>query len=159
MTKRQQMKADWGLKILKDIKKVVQLKSYQRTGYIGNGFILTCIVYEALGMRSKIQSMPQDEEVLQAIKSKRKVTQKQVRKKTLQVTSSMTREEDNEEQEPKVQVPVQKTITVGQKQIPMGSMPGPQPVKKIKFKLTTRRPREEELALIKGDITAKQPPK
>ena len=53
-----------GFEILKNIKKAIQLKSYQRMGYIGNGVILTQIVYEALGMCTKIQLMPKDEEVL-----------------------------------------------------------------------------------------------
>ena len=60
--KKQQMKANWGVKILKDIKKAGP--SYQRIGYIGNGVILTHIVYEALGIRNKIQLMPHDEELL-----------------------------------------------------------------------------------------------
>ena len=54
------------MKRLKDIKKAVQLKSYQRVGYIGNGVILTQIVYEALGMRNKIQPMPKDEYEVQS---------------------------------------------------------------------------------------------
>ena len=52
IVKKQQMKANWGVKILKDIKKGGP--SYQRTGYIRNGVILTCIVYEDLGIRNKI---------------------------------------------------------------------------------------------------------
>ena len=56
------MKADWGVKMLKDIKKVGPY--YQRTEYIGNGVILTHIVYEALGIRKKTQLMPHDEELL-----------------------------------------------------------------------------------------------
>ena len=63
------MKADWGVKILKDIKRAGP--SYQRTGYIRNGFILTRIVYEALGIRNKIQWMPPNEKLLEAIESQR----------------------------------------------------------------------------------------
>ena len=48
---------------------------------------------------------------------------------------------------------------MGEKKIPMGAIIGPQPLKKWRFKFTTKRPREEELAQIKGDITVKQPPK
>ena len=50
--KKQHMKVDWGVKILKNIKKAGP--SYQRTEYIGNGVILTRIVYEAFGIRNKI---------------------------------------------------------------------------------------------------------
>ena len=67
--KKQQMKAGWGVKILKDIKKAGP--SYQRTGYIRNGVVLTRIVYEALGIRSKIQLMPHDKELLETIESQR----------------------------------------------------------------------------------------
>ena len=67
------------MKILKDIKKVGPL--YQRTDYIGNGVILTCIVYEALGIRNKIQLMPPDEELLEVIKSQRARTYKHVKRK------------------------------------------------------------------------------
>ena len=70
--KKQHMKVDWGVKILKDIKKAGP--SYQRTSYIGNGVILTCIVYEVLGIRNKIQWMPPDEELLEAIESQRAKT-------------------------------------------------------------------------------------
>ena len=59
--------------------------------------------------------MPTDEEILQAIKSQRVRTQKQVRKKALQVTSSTTKEEDDEEEELEVQIIVRKTITMGEK--------------------------------------------
>ena len=45
-------------------------------GYIGNGVILTQIVYEALGMHNKVQSMLKDEQVLQAIESQRAGTQR-----------------------------------------------------------------------------------
>ena len=55
MLRKQHVKADWGLKILNDIKKVVQLRSYKRIRYIGNGVILMQIAYyEALRMRNKI---------------------------------------------------------------------------------------------------------
>ena len=81
------------------------------------------IAYEVLGMRKKIQSMPKDEDILQEIESQRARTQKQVRKKTLQVTFSTTEEEDEEEEELKLQVLVQRTIIQGEKQIPMGSTP------------------------------------
>ena len=90
--------------------------------------------------------MPNDEELLQAIKSQRVGTQRQVRKKAFQVASATSQEEediDEEEEESKVWPEVQKTITVGEKQIPVGSTPRPQPIKKIRFKLTTKRPREE----------------
>ena len=43
--------------------------------------------------------MPKDEEVLQAIESQRAGTQRQVRKKALQVTSLTTEEDDDEEEE------------------------------------------------------------
>ena len=49
----------------------LEVYTYQRTGYIGNGVILTQIVYEALGIRNKIWPMPKDAEVLQEIKSQR----------------------------------------------------------------------------------------
>ena len=42
--------------------------------------------------------MPKDEEVLQAIESQRAGTQRQVRKKDLQVTSLTFEEEDEEEE-------------------------------------------------------------
>ena len=48
---------------------------------------------------------------------------------------------------------------MGEKQILVGSTLGLDPQRKICFKFTTRRPREEELAQIKGEIAAKQPPK
>ena len=50
---------------------------------------------------------------------------------------------------------------MGQKQIPIGSIPGPEePKRKLRVKLTTKRPtREEELAQIKEEIVAKQPQK
>ena len=62
--------------------------------------------------------MPNDEELLQAIKSQRAGTQRQVRKKALQVASTTSEEEedtDEEEEESKVRREVQKTITVGEK--------------------------------------------
>ena len=64
MLRKSQVKVHWGMKILKDINKAVQLKSYQRIGYIGNGAILTRIVYEELGIHNKIQLMPKDVEGL-----------------------------------------------------------------------------------------------
>ena len=39
--RKEHIKADWGMKILKDIKKIVQIRSSKRTRYIGNGVILT----------------------------------------------------------------------------------------------------------------------
>ena len=66
-------------------------------------------------MWNKIWSIPKDKEILQAIKSQKARTEKQVRKKALQVRSSKIEEEGDEEEEPKVQVPTQKTITVGEK--------------------------------------------
>ena len=165
--KKKQMKADWGVKILKDIKRAAP--SYQRTGYIGNGVILTRIVYEALGIRNKIQWMPPDEELLEAIESQRGETHKQVKRKAQEIVSSTSEEEEshkedteeskNEESEEQEQA--QKTIQVGQKQIPIGSTPGPEePKRKLRVKLATKRPaREEELAQIKEEIAAKQPQK
>ena len=41
-------------KLLKDIKKTMQIRSYQRTRYIGNGVILREIAYEVLGVKNKI---------------------------------------------------------------------------------------------------------
>ena len=102
--------------------------------------------------------MPNDEDILQVIESQREKAQKQVRKKALQVTSSAEEEDDGEE-ELEARVPTQKTITVGEKQIPMGSTLGPEPVRKIKVKFTTQRTREEEIEQIKEEISKKQPPK
>ena len=65
-------------------------------------------------------------------------------------------EYDNEEEEMELQSLVKRTIKVGNKQIPMGSTPRPESKRKICFKFTTRRLREEELAQIKGEIAAKQ---
>ena len=117
------MKADWGVKILKDIKRA--RSSYQRTSYIGNGIILTHIVYEALGIMNNIQLMPLDEELLQAIKSQRAGTHKQVKRKAQQVASLTSEEEqdkgedteekDTEEEEFEEQAQVKKTIQVGEK--------------------------------------------
>ena len=45
-----QTQGDWGKRILKDVLRASQTKSYQKTGYVGNGAILTHITYEALGM-------------------------------------------------------------------------------------------------------------
>ena len=112
------------MKILKDIKKA--RPSYQRIGYIGNGVILTRIVYEALGIRNKIQWMPPDEELLEAIESQRAETHKQVKRKAQQIVSSTSEEEeshkedteerkDNKNEESKEQVQVKKTIQVGKK--------------------------------------------
>ena len=167
IVKKKQMKADWGVKILKDIKRAAP--SYQRTGYIGNGVILTRIVYEALGIRNKIQWMPPDEELLEAIESQRAETHKQVKRKAQQIVSSTSEEEESHKEdteesknkESKEQEQAQKTIQVGQKQIPIGSTPGPEePKRKLRVKLATKRPaREEELAQIKEEIVAKQPQK
>ena len=95
--KKKQMKADWGVKILKDIKRAAP--SYQRTGYIGNGVILTRIVYEALGIRNKIQWMPPDEELLWAIESQRAETHKQVKRKAQQIVSSTSEEEESHKED------------------------------------------------------------
>ena len=59
-------------------------------------------------------------------------------------------EEDDEDEGTKVQSPMKKTIIVGDKQIPVGSTPRLEPKEKIRFKFTTKRPREEELSQIKG---------
>ena len=82
-----------------------------------------------------------------------------MRKKALQVTSLTTKEEDDEEEEIEVQSSMKKTIPVGDKQIPVGSTPEPELKKKIRFKFIARRPHEEKLAQIKGEILANQPPK
>ena len=103
--------------------------------------------------------MLKDEEVLQAIESQRVGTQRQVWKKALQATSLITEEDDNEEEEIEVQSPVKKTIIVGDKQILVGSTPRTKPKEKIRFKLTIKRPREEELAQSREETIAKQPPK
>ena len=103
--------------------------------------------------------MPKAKEVLHAIESQRARTQRQVRKKAQQVTSLTSKEEDDEEEEIEVQSPVKITIMVGDKQILEGSTIGSEPKKNIRFKFTTKRPQEEELAQIKGEIIAKQPPK
>ena len=95
--KKQQMKADWGVKILKDIKKVGP--SFQRIGYIKNEVILTRIVYEAIGIRNKIWLMPSDEELLEAIKSQRAGTHKQVKRKAQQVISSTSEEEQSNKED------------------------------------------------------------
>ena len=82
---------------MKDIKKV--RSSYQRTGYIKNGVILTRIVYEALGIRNKIQWMPPDEELLEAIESQRAETHKQVKRKAQQIVSSTSEEEESHKED------------------------------------------------------------
>ena len=87
--------------------------------------------------------MPKDEEVLEAIESQKARTQRQVRKKDLQVTSLTFEEDDDEEEETKLLSLEKKTITVGDKQIPMGSTPRLESNKKVRFKFTTKRPREE----------------
>ena len=97
--------------------------------------------------------MPKEEDILQAIKSQKTRTQKQVRRKALQVMSLIDEEEEQE-----VQIPTHKTITVGEKQIPVGSTLGPQPLKKLRCKFATKRAREEEIEQIKKEITTKQPP-
>ena len=43
----------------------------------------------------------------------------------MQVTSTTTEEDNDEEEELEVHVPMLKTIIVGEKQIPVGSTPGP----------------------------------
>ena len=80
-------------------------------------------MYEALGIRNKIQWMPPNEELLEAIKSQRAGTHKQVKRKAQQIVSSTSEEEEshkedteeskNEESEEQEQA--QKTIQVGQK--------------------------------------------
>ena len=45
---------------------------------------------------------------------------------------------------------------MGEKQILVGYTPRLDPQRKISFKFTTKRPREEELVQIKGEIVAKQ---
>ena len=93
--------------------------------------------------------MPEDEEILQMIKYQRAQTLRQVRKKALQVTSLTIEEEDDEEEEIEVQSLMKKIITVGDKQVLVGSTLGLEPKKKIRFKFTNKRPTEEELAQIK----------
>ena len=97
--------------------------------------------------------MPPDEELLEAIESQRAETHKQVKRKAQQMVSLTSEKEEshkedteeskNEESEEHEQA--QKTIQVGQKQIPIGSTPGPEePKRKLRFKFTTRRPTREE---------------
>ena len=72
---------------------------------------------------------------------------------------SLIEEDDDEEEEPKLQAPMQKTMIVGENQIPMVYTPKPQPLKKRRFKSTTKRTRDKEIEQIKKEITTKQPPK
>ncbi len=64
-------KGDWGTKILEELKRTVANESYQKTGYMGNVVVLTCIAYEALGMREDLKEIREDQHVFQEIAVRR----------------------------------------------------------------------------------------
>ena len=73
------IKGNWESKVLKDIKKAVSTKSYQRTNYIGNGVVLTRIAYEALGMREQLNQVPADDELQAELRERRQIAQREAR--------------------------------------------------------------------------------
>ncbi len=118
-------RGDWGLKILKDIKRTAANESYQKTGYMGNGAILTRIAYEALGMRDELKDMASDEPIFQEIAARREETHKRVtraRGKTVEERIAASSHEETEAPPPS---PPQPTIRVGSMEVPVGSTPAP----------------------------------
>ena len=49
---------DLATKVCKDIIRAVHNKSCQKATYVGNGVVLTRIIYEALGMRERRKPVP-----------------------------------------------------------------------------------------------------
>ena len=102
--KNEPIKGNWGKKILNDIIRVAHTKSYHKTCYIGNGVILTHIIYEALGMRAELKPMPRDEDILTNITKQREKTlreQKPMEKMQLwKLEDSNLEEEEKEELAP-----------------------------------------------------------
>ena len=74
---------DWGQKILKDAIRAAQTKSYKETSYIGNGVVLTRIIYEALGMKYDFKEMPRDQVFLETLEEKREETHQELGHKAL----------------------------------------------------------------------------
>ena len=66
--KNRTFKGDWGMKILKEIKKAASSQSCAKNGYYGCGAVLTRIAYEAMGMTDLLQPMQEDMDILKDIK-------------------------------------------------------------------------------------------
>ena len=54
------IRGNWGDKVLKDLKRAAQTKSYSLKHYMGNGTVLILITYEALGMREDLRVLEDD---------------------------------------------------------------------------------------------------